>query len=257
MTLSRRRPSLAAALLAATLITVTACGTLQITVEKTVTAEPLLPEATSPAALVSPAPDGRAAQPSVEQQGEPIEVVAWYGRVHSVDAAEPGYDYLKPWYLNLWPKLGPAVGLTGANPAIDAEIERIRDRDIGAHFWGTLTCGVADYGACQLRVTRLSANDGGPTFNPDPVEGWSGTLGRLPVQPGSQDESLYFSLAGEIPVLYSIISQDPAIQSELERLIPGESVIRIWGELHNRVNSVTGSQITVDRLEILSEMPLP
>jgi hypothetical protein len=154
--------------------------------------------------------------------------------------------------LDIWPKFGRAVGIAGIDPAIEAEIERIRDKDIKATFWGRLTCGVGDYGACQLMVNRLSANDGGPVFTPERVESWQGTIGQLPVQPGSQNDILYFVLAGDVPVLYGIASADPAIQEELERLPEAGLTVRIWGALSSKARPVTGSFIDVERLEVVS-----
>jgi hypothetical protein len=238
------------------LLCVTACGTLQVAVQET---------ATPGTPLHAVTPTGSAAPALVEtplplesgRQGTPLEVIAWHGQIHSVPGADPHYDYLKLWHLNLWPKFGRAVGIVGANPAIDAEIDRIRDRDIRATFWGTLICGVGDYGACQLRVTRVSANDGGPVFDPDPVEGWEGTIGWLPAPPGSQESIHYFVLPGEVPVLYGITSTDPSLQGELERLQDTGTTVRIWGELRSRIQPVTGTLIDIDRVEVVQATPSP
>ncbi len=257
MNVSWPLPAVAAVLLVVTLLMAPACGTLQIGIEVPQDTEPTLPPVTQPVApATSPPPETVPATPT-DYQRAPVEAIAWYGEVHSVDRADPGYDYLKLWHLHLWPKFGRAVGLAGADPAVNAEIERIRDRDVRAHFWGTLICDVGDYGACQLMVTRLSANDGGPTFIPDPVNGWQGTIGRLPGEPGSQKASLYFALTGEVPILYGITSQDPSIQFELERLRDSRSIVRIWGDLHSRVHPVTGSQIIVNRLQLVSAALAP
>jgi hypothetical protein len=242
--------------LVGTLLALAACGTLQVALDETAT--PMTPlYAVAPTA--SAAPTWVEMAPALESnpQGTPVEAIAWYGQIHSVPGADPHYDYLKLWHLNLWPKFGRAVGIVGANPAIDAEIDRIRDRDVRATFWGALSCGVGDYGACQLGVTRISANDGGPVFAPDPVQGWDGTIGWLPAPPGSQESVHYFVLAGEIPVLYGIAATEPAIQAELQRLQNTRTAVRIWGELRSRVQPVTGTMIGVDRLEIVQAAPSP
>ena len=77
----------------------------------------------------------------------------------------------------------------------------LRDSTTYAHFWGTLTCPLLDYGGCQLVVTRLRENRPGPAFAPDPVEGWEGTIDSFP--PGSQIDD-YFLLAGDFGVGYGI-----------------------------------------------------
>ena len=138
------------------------------------------------------------------------------------------------------------------------EILYLSDQDITATFWGDLTCNVADYGNCQLLVERISAGDGGPQVDPDRVEGWQGHIGRLPVQPGSQNDLLYFVLDGPIPVLYGLGGVDSETQSELDRLAglesqpEGGATIRIWGLLRDKAQAVTGTRIDVERLEILS-----
>jgi len=235
--------------LALTLIS--ACGTLDVAVEESATDQGTPPWTSRPAAEtpVTQSPEG---------EGVFTSAVAWYGTVHSIPgstAAEA--DYLKLWHLAIWPKFGRAVGLAGIDPAVNAEIDRLRDQDIKATFWGDLACNVADYGDCQLRVERISPSDGGPQFEADRVEGWTGRVGRLPLQPGSRDELLYFVLDGPVIVLYGIAGDDPAIQAELARLAGQESQtegggnIRIWGELTSRVQPVTGTRIDVERLQIL------
>jgi hypothetical protein len=67
--------------------------------------------------------------------------------------------------------------VVGADEAIEAEIEGLRDSGIYAYFWGTLNCAVDDYGGCRLVVTRLRPEGPeGPFFDPDPVEGWTGSI---------------------------------------------------------------------------------
>jgi hypothetical protein len=82
-------------------------------------------------------------------------------------------------------------------------------------------------------------------------------IGWLPGPPGSQESVQYFVLAGEITVLYGITSADPSIQAQLNELQHTETVVRIWGELRSRVQPVTGTQIDIERLEILEATPSP
>jgi hypothetical protein len=243
-------------LLVVALSAITACGTIQVAVDQTATpAMPVLEVTVTQSA--APISAETATPPESGGHGMPQEVVAWYGQIHSVSGADPHYDYLKLWHLSIWHKYGRAVGIVGASPAIDAEIDRVRDRDTRITVWGTMACGVGDYGACQLRVTRFSANDGGPTFEPERIEGWGGTIGWLPGPPGSQQGIHLFVLSGEFPVLYGIASADPSIQEQLRDLQDTETVVRIWGELRSRVQPVTGTLIDIDRLEILQATPAP
>ena len=225
-----------------------ACGTLDVGIEEPVAAS--LPPATSIADPVATTMD--------KVDSGPVPVVAWYGTIHSIPGSTADEaDYLKPWHLAIWPKFGQAVGVNGIDPAVNAEIDRLRDQDIQATFWGELTCNTADYGACQLRVERISPNDGGPQYEADRVEGWQGRVGRLPAQPGSQDELLYFVSDGPVIALYGVASSDPAIQAELERLAGtatqtgGGGAIRIWGDLNSKAQPVTGTRIDVERLQVI------
>jgi hypothetical protein len=222
---------------------ITACGTLDISLEERGTK-------LEPAATLN----GGVAVTSTVDQGdrESFPAVAWYGSIHNVPGAAAGFDYLKPWHLDIWPKFGPAVGLVGADPAVEAEIARLRDTDVKATFWGNLTCGVADYGSCQLLVEQLSADDGGPYYGPDKVEGWSGTIGRLPIQPGSQKTLLYFMLEGEVVALYGIGGGNASIQNELDSVADSGATVRIWGNLDNKAQQLTGTRINVNRLELVT-----
>ena len=76
-------------------------------------------------------------------------------------------------------------------------------------------------------VTRLSADDGGPVYSPNTIEGWKGTIGQLPRQPGSQNSLFYFVLNGEVPVLYGIVAEDSDIQSKLEYFQETGTSVRI------------------------------
>jgi hypothetical protein len=247
--LSNLKRSLWGSLLLGMVLVGNACGTLDVVVDATATPRAPSSEVT-PTDNAAPAPVFTTPPLHTGGQATPVEVVAWYGQIYSVPGADPHNDYLKLWHLNLWPKFGRAVGIAGANPAIDAEIDRVRDRDIRVTVWGTLACGVGDYGACQLRVTRISANDGGPVSDPERVEGWEGTIGWLPGPPGSGEGLQYFVLAGEVPALYGVTSADPSIQEQLRDLQATETVVRIWGELQSRVQPETGTLVEVDRLEI-------
>jgi hypothetical protein len=229
------------------LLFISACGTLDVSVEGSVA------EQGAPGA--NPIATGEPGRLLAETPGASEPAVAWYGSVHTVPGSGIGDDYFKPWHLAIWPKFGRAVGLTGIDPSVEDEIERLRDQDIKATLWGDLTCNVADYGGCRLLVTRISADDGGPQYEADKVEGWQGQIGRLPVQPGSQNELLYFVLEGPVIALYGIASDDPAIQTELERLAgqtprpEGRGDMRIWGELDHKAQPMTGTLIEVERLE--------
>ena len=179
--------------------------------------------------------------------GQPV--VGWMGRVVSLPAGGQFDDYLA-----LAPEGAGEIGLTGADNTVEAQIQVLRYSDIYAHFWGTLTCPVLDYGGCQLVVTRLREARPGPSFEPDPVEGWEGTIIGYP--PGSQHPD-YFRLAGDFPVGYGIESPDPTLAAQLAGLRDTGTSIRVWGELVCPTMAPFGTGITVNRIEIVGEPPAP
>lgn len=179
--------------------------------------------------------------------GQPV--VGWLGRVVSLPTGGQFDDYLA-----LEPEGAGEIGLTGADNTVAAQIQMLRDSTTFAHFWGTLTCPVLDYGGCQLVVTRLREDRPGPSFEPDPVEGWEGTIVSFP--PGSQFDD-YFCLAGDFPVGYGIDSPDPTLAAQLAGLRDTGTTIRVWGELVCPTINAFGTGITVNRIEVVGEaLPL-
>ena len=145
-----------------------------------------------------------------------LDVVGWYGSVHSLPAGNQFDDYLSllsPFSSPYWGEAGwgekGQVGLAGASPAVEAMIAEMRDKqppNAYAHFWGALRCDVPDYGGCQLLVTHMRPDSPGPLRNPDPVEGWEGTVITNSAWAQIDDA---FVLAGPYPVPYGIWSEDP------------------------------------------------
>lgn len=202
------------------------------------TADSPLPTVESPLPTASP----------VATVGEPA--VCWYGRVESAPEGAQFDDYL----VLLPEEARRGVGLTGADEAVETEIEGLRDSGAYAHFWGAFACDVPDFGGCQLVVTRLRREGPeGPFFEPDPVEGWQGSIVSTP---GGTQFDDYFVLAGSIPVGYGIDSLDPAIATRLEGLRDTGAIVRVWGQVTCPAIDVYGTQIQVTRIEVVREAPL-
>jgi putative hemolysin len=179
---------------------------------------------------------------------EGTKAVGWYGYVISLPAGSQYDDCLV-----LEPEGVGEIGIAGVDEGIEAQIVALRDQEEPgkyAHFWGTLACGVPDYGGCQLVVTRLRVDGPGEFFEPDPVEGWDGVVVREP--PLSQYDD-HFVLSGDFLVFYGINSTDPAIAAQLEELRNTMTPIRIWGEVACGVMDVNGCTIDVTRIEITGE----
>jgi len=187
--------------------------------------------------------------PTPSESGQEIEqpVVAWYGYVTSTPAGSQFDDYLV-----VLPEGTAEVGITGADAAIENEIVAMRDMVEGpgkyAHFWGTLACPMIDYGGCELVVNRIRAEGPGAFFDPDPVEGWEGTIFSGPPGPRSGGDDA-FVLLGDVNIWYGIWSPDTDINNHLESLRDTGTVIRVWGEVIAGIPDWNGTQIQVSRFE--------
>lgn len=187
-----------------------------------------------------------------------LPVVGWYGSVHSLPA-EANFDD----YLSLVPEGAGEVGLVGATAEMDSAIAEMRDAEPPnkqAHFWGALSCGVSDYGGCQLVVSDIRPIVPGEYRFGDAVEGWEGILISnhlwvLPDDPFVPDDA--FVLAGNHPVHYGIVGNDPAINLLLVEAYRDTGIgVRIWGDVacgapepNMATPDVNYCQIHVSRLE--------
>lgn len=147
--------------------------------------------------------------------------LCWYGRVESTpgDAAIDRYLVLLP------EEARRAVDLVGADEAVEAEIETLRDSGAFAHFWGTLDCSVPAWGDCQLVVDRLRPEGpDGPFFDPDPVVGWMGSITSNPA--GAQFDD-YFEQSARFRMRYGIEGADDDIDAQLTSLRDVASIIRV------------------------------
>ena len=180
--------------------------------------------------------------------------VAWYGYVASMPEGGQFDDYLV-----LPPEESRrAVGIEGADEAVEAEIVALRDKaEPGkyAHFWGTLDCDGIDYAGCQLLVTHLRVDGPGPFFDPDPVAGWQGTITSGPAGPRSGGDDNLTVLVNGIPIAYGIDSTDAALAAEIERLRDSGTIVRVWGQMNAGVSDWNATQIQVERIEIAVEAP--
>lgn len=178
--------------------------------------------------------------------------MCWYGRV----VLSEGSQFSD--YLALEPEGAGEIGVEGADAETEAEISALRDKEEPrnyAHFWGALTCDVADYGGCQLLVTRLRPEGPeGPFLEPEPwpVEGWEGTIVGNPA--GSQFDD-YFVLGGDFPVGFGIDTSDGGVAEQLQSLRDTQTTIRVWGEVTCPAIDAFGTHIVVTRIEVEGEVP--
>nr|MBC7244470.1 hypothetical protein [Chloroflexota bacterium] len=192
--------------------------------------------------------DGEVKEGTSQGRGKPV--VGWYGRAIGLPLDAQFDDYLA-----LEPEGTGKIGLQGANPTIEAQLKELRTLGTYAHFWGTLTCDVPDYGGCQLVVTRLRREGLDTPSPPEKVERWEGKIISIPA--AEYDDC--FILAGDFPVRYGIDSSDAALDAQLQNLRDTGTAIRVWGQLTCGITDVNRSQIQVTAIEVLggSQQPTP
>jgi hypothetical protein len=238
-------------LLALTILSISACGLVNVEVEPSPAGENG-EKATEPSPTEEILPSE--STPEEKKDQGPSAVVAWYGHVVGLPEGAEFDDFLL-----LHPEGVGAIGLRGADADVDAQIEALRDKEKPnnkAHFWGTLTCGVQDYNGCQIVVDRIRPDGPGPMFDPDPIEAWEGFMTSRPGGPGSGGDD-YFTLTGDFNVQLGIWSEDQAIASQLEALRDTGKVFRVWGKVIAGIPDWSGTQIQVDRIEELEGVFAP
>jgi len=153
-----------------------------------------------------------------------VQAVAWYGKVLGLPDGNPYDDYLQ-----LLPESNLEFGIAGADPAVEDLIESLRDKEppgAVAHFWGNLTCGVDDYAGCEGVV-------------------FSGPEGP---RSGGDD---FLTLLGSYPIQYGIWAGDETLAAEIESLRDTGTPVRVWGKLLAGIPDWSGTQIQVERLEVI------
>ena len=109
-----------------------------------------------------------------EEPSEPANVVtvtAWLGHITSLPQGSQ-YDDM----VVLSPEGTGEIGLSGATPAIEAEIRSLRDAEGPNQYiylWGTLYCNVEDYNNCQLVVDKMQY---GANYSEENIQNWQGTI---------------------------------------------------------------------------------
>ena len=185
-------------------------------------------------------------------EGEPV--TAWTGHVQSNPPTSQFDDYLV-----LMPVGTGEVGLVGVDSEIEDQIVELRDASgvmEYATFWGTLVCPAIDYGGCQIQVSEV--HYGQYQTNPEAVDGWEGQVlcSHFTASPDAKCGNA-FVLSGQFPVWFGLWSPDPDINSQIDTLRDTGAVIKVWGQIIAGVPDVNGTQIQVDRLEVISEPPTP
>lgn len=198
--------------------------------------------------------------PQAEESETGIVVVGWMGYIVNTPEGAQFDDYV----IILPENQVGEFGIEGKSEDVEAQIVALRDREEPgkyAHFWGTLTCEVIDYGGCQLLVEMLRVDGPGEFFDPEIVHGWEGTIVSLSYdEPGAPQPDDSFILAGEYPVQYGIDSAISAESGERDlaevilALRDSGTPVRIWGEVLCGVPDAGGCSIQVYKIETDGEV---
>ncbi len=206
----------------------TATATTAPTVPPTVTTEP------TPAPIVTEEPGG-------------LPAVGWYGLVTGLQEGAQFDDY-----LFLLSEGAGSLGIAGADDAVAAEIDALREGNTRAFYWGAVFCNVPDYNGCQLMADRVLA-EGDGVSPATAISGWQGRLYSVP-QGGTYDD--YFVLEGDFPIRYGITvppenDQEGGFSLTLAGYRDSDALLSVTGSVVCGVADVNGCQIRLAELEEL------
>ena len=175
--------------------------------------------------------------------GDPI--VAWFGHIAS---APEGSRFENMVVLS--PQGTGQIGLTGATPEIEAEINSLRDAEGPneyVHIWGTLlACTIDNYekNNCELVVERMQY---GANYSEEEVHDWFGTIKKTTFNDG---ESYVFELLWQFPMWYGIdASQDESLQFQLAHFFETGERVEMSGLLMVGVPDVNGTRIEISSIQ--------
>jgi uncharacterized protein len=179
--------------------------------------------------------------------GTSEEIAGWWGVIKSTEPGAQYDDYFER------QDLGQIIyfGIDSMDPAVQAQIEALRDTGKIVHLYGTLFSNVPDYNGSQIQVDRIEEQASGgymPPGTTDEIADWRGVIKST--EPGTQYDD-YFELWTNGQIIYfGIDSMDPAVQSQIEVLRDSGKIVHLYGTLLSNVPDYNGSQILVDRIEV-------
>lgn len=176
--------------------------------------------------------------------GDPV--VAWLGHIASAPDGSR-FDNI----LVSSPHGTGQIGLTGATPEIEAEINSLRDAEGPneyVHVWGTLlacTIDNVEKNNCELVVERMQY---GANYSEEEIHDWLGTIKRTTFNDG---ESYVFEKAWQqFPMWYGIdASQDESLQFQLAHFSETGDRVQMSGLLMIGVPDVNGTRIEISSIK--------
>jgi hypothetical protein len=172
--------------------------------------------------------------------GDPV--FAWLGHIASAPEGSR-FDNM----LVLSPQGTGQIGLTGATPEIEAEINSLRDAEGPneyVHIWGTLLA-CYEKNNCEIVVERIQS---GANYSEEEIHDWLGIIKKTTFNDG---ESYVFELIWrQFPVWYGIdASRDESLQAKLAHFFETGERVQMSGLLLVGVPDVNGTRIEISSIK--------
>jgi putative hemolysin len=179
------------------------------------------------------------------------KIADWWGIIKSNKPGAQFDDYFER------QDLGQIIyfGIDSLDPAVKSQIKALRDSGKIVHLYGTLFSNVPDSYGSQIQVDRIEVEEqasGGymPPGTSEEMANWWGVIKST--GPGAQyDDCFERQDLGQQFIYFGIDSMDPAVKSQIEALRDSGKIVHLYGTLLSNVPDYNGSQILVDRIEVL------
>jgi putative hemolysin len=170
--------------------------------------------------------------------GTTEEISDWWGVIKSTEPGAQYEDYFER------QDLGQIIyfGIDSMDPAVQAQIEALRDSGKIVNLYGTLLSNVPDYNGSQIQVDRIEEQASGgymPPGTSEEIAGWWGVIKST--EPGAQYDD-YFERQdlGQI-IYFGIDSMDPVVEAQIIALRNSGKTVHLYGTLFSNVPDYNGS----------------
>jgi putative hemolysin len=179
--------------------------------------------------------------------GTSEEIAGWWGVIKST---EPGAEYDDYFERQ---DLGQIIyfGIDSMDPAVQAQIQELRDSGKIVNLYGTLLSNVPDYNGSQIQVERIEEQASGgymPPGTSEEIADWRGVIKST--EPGAQYDDYFELWTNGQTIYFGIDSMDPAVRSQIEALRDSGKIVHLYGTLLSNVPDYNGSQVQVERIEV-------
>jgi hypothetical protein len=179
--------------------------------------------------------------------GTSEEIADWWGVIKSTEPGAQYDDYFER------QDLGGIIyfGIDSMDPAVQAQIEALRDSGKIVNLYGTLLSNEPDYNGSQIQVDRIEEQGSGgymPPGTEEEIADWRGVIKST--EPGAQYDDFFELWTNGQIIYFGIDSMDPAVQAQIEALRNSGKIVHLYGTLFSNVPDYNGSQVQVDRIEV-------